>query len=67
MTVKIFKKDTPDDNKEYSDLKFGLKLSNISPSPGAKLSNKRICEVSIVTDKETKKRNDAIARMLKTF
>jgi len=43
---------------------FGIQLSNVTPA-GAKLSKKNFNLVNIVTDAESKKKQEALAQLLK--
>jgi solute carrier family 8 (sodium/calcium exchanger) len=49
---------------DYSDNAFGFQLSNVTPG-GAKLSKKSFQIVNIVTDLESKKKQDALAQLIK--
>lgn len=46
--------------EEVRDESFGIQLSNVSPA-GAKLSKKSFQIVNIVTDAESKKKQEALA------
>ena len=48
------------DTNDIRDESFGILLSNITPSPGAKLSKKSFQIVNIVTDVESKKKSEAL-------
>jgi solute carrier family 8 (sodium/calcium exchanger) len=50
--------------EDYSDNAFGFQLSNVTPM-GAKLSKKSFQIVNIVTDMESKKKQDALAQLIK--
>jgi len=60
ITIKIL--DRPE--VDVRDESFGLQLSNCKPE-GAKLSKKAFCVINIVTDEETKKKQQALDQLLK--
>lgn len=58
INVPIIQKDD-----EHRSESFAVQLSNVTPS-GAKLSKKSFMIVTIVTDVESKKRNDILNQLL---
>lgn len=60
ITVEILQRDDEDIRHET----FGIQLSNVTPD-GAKLSKKNFNLINIVTDAESKKKQEALAQLLK--